>query len=175
VTVTLWLVHKCGRHIFSFSSSLSLYETGCGNALGFANPRWRNAFQWVRCIRVQCSRFLGHWTTTLKFLEVAECEELFQAIFFCIPVCGVTMTKANNNFMVEPLRKWPLRIRKYLKSYSVSFAKVDMVGVSNDFVCPPMFRRILSVLRGTVYRSLEHGHNWPNLLLLLRAVMHCVT
>jgi len=47
------------------------------------------------------------------------------------------MIKANNNFVVEPLRKLPFRIRKYLKSYSVRFAKVDMVGVSKDFVYPP--------------------------------------
>jgi len=49
---------------------------------------------------------------------------------------GVTLIRANNNFMVEPHRKWPLRIRKYLKSYSVRFAKVDLARVSKDFVPP---------------------------------------
>ena len=176
--MALWLARKCGRHTFSFSLSLSLHEIGCGNTLHFANPRQRNAFQWARCIRVKCSRFLGHWTTTLKFLEVEEREEVFQSIFY-IPTCGVTLIRMNNNFMVEPLRKWQLRIRKYLRSNCLRCANVDLVGVSKDFVRPHMFRRIMSVLRGTVYASLEHGQDWTKLVVINVTtvpwcVMHCV-
>jgi len=90
---------------------------------------------------------------------------ILQGYFFMFQ-CVVTLIRANNNLMVEPLRKWPLRIRKYLKSYSLRFAKVDLVEVSKAFVYPPMFRRILSVLRGTVYTSLEHGQDWPKLLII---------
>jgi len=50
---------------------------------------------------------------------------------------------------------------------------VDLVGISKDFVYSSMFRRILYVLRETVYTSLEHGQDWPKRLGINITTLPC--
>ena len=147
---------QCGRHIFRFSFFIVVVWNWMWQYTGFCKSTITQCISMSPLHPSEVFEVSGPLDHDLEFLEVAECEEIFQSIFY-LPMCRVTFIRANNNFMVEPFRKWPLRIRKYLKSYSLRFTKVDLIGVSKDFVYLPMFRRILSVRRGTVCTSLEHG------------------